>query len=423
MALAASILERLLLVTCVSLTSAGSAFAVPCSSQTEAQESAWALLNRSDYAGLDARLSLAQSSYRAGTINDVKLQQSFLQLCDNDPHLKAKYDAWVAAFPNSYVAHLARGNYLRNQGWQARGDGYADETGADRFEAMERLNSQAKKEYQDSLQLERKPILSYSGLIDMSRHGGSSGPELVEKALKVDPKSFVVRRVYMTSIETRWQGSADEMQDFATESKGYITAAQYHVLDAMVIEDRGWSAERAHDEAAAARLYKSAVDRVEDPSQAASGWYVQLEFETGWAYQQANDLPTAIVWFRRTVASNPEHHHALSNLAWTLQKTGQATEAASYYKRSADLGDTYAQDQYGKCLWFGLGIPKDPPAAVPYFERAAAAGSNEASSDLYWATRQLHLPPRGSLNGASMPVVPAARPLAPSEKDLGPTDS
>ncbi len=418
---------RFCLLTCLLMaTVPGTAGAAPCYAQPMGQDSSWNLLNRAQYAALDARLGAAQASYRAGSINDAQLNAAFMTLCDSDARLKANYDAWIAAMPRSYVARLARANYLRWQGWEARGDDYAANTSDEQFAAKDRFFAQARKDYEDSLQLESKPILSYAGFVNVGREGSHSRHEVIDDALKVDPKTFVVRRTYMVLLETRWRGSVSDMQQFAGQSRGFITAAQYHVLDAMAIEDRGWNTEMAGDELAAAHLYQSAVERVDDSTQAERSWYAHLNFETGWAYQHANDLPTAIVWYRRSLALDPVDRHTLSNLAWALQKTGQATDAAAYYQKSAELGDSYAQDQYGKCLWFGTGIPKDQQAAVPYFQRSAAAGSDEASRDLYWATRQLHLPQQGSLAGAAKPgaSAPAAnKPRIPAPLDQGPTDS
>ena len=424
-------LNWLLLVSCLLLMSVPrSAAAAPCYAQAMGSGSSWNLLDRGDYSSLDARLGAAQASYRAGSINDAELNAAFMKLCDSDARLRANYDAWIAAMPRSYVARLARANYLRQQGWDARGDDNTANTSAERFEAMARFFAEANQDYQDSLQLDGKPILSYAGLVNVgpkcARQGCDSRREVVNGALTVDPKTFVVRRTYMVLLETRWHGGVDDMQQFAGQSKGYITAAQYHVLDAMVIEDRGWNAEHAGDELSAAHLYQSAVERVDDSSLAERTWFAQLNFETGWAYQHANDLANALLWYRRAVTLNPVNHHALSSLAWTLQKSGQASEAASFYQKSAALGDAYAQDQYGKCLWFGLGIARDQQAAVPYFKRSAGAGSDEASSDLYWATRQLHLPPEGSLAGAAKPAAnPAvvAKPVPAAPADQGPADS
>jgi TPR repeat protein len=428
---AVSPLTGLCLLFCLLISSvSNAAFAAPCYAQAMGQDSSWNLLNQAQYATLDARLSAAQASYRAGTINDAQLNAAFMTLCDSDARLRANYDAWIGAMPSSYVARLARANYLRQQGWDARGDEYASKTSDDRFAAQRNFFAQANNDYQVSLQLDSKPILSYAGLVNVgsscARQGCNSSRQALDDALKVDPKAFVVRRTYMVLLETRWHGSVDEMEQFAGQSRGYVTASQYQVLDAMAIEDRGWTTEQAGDELAAAHLYQRAAERVVDSSQAERTWYAQLNFETGWAYQHANDLPTAIVWYRRAAALNPLNHHALSNLAWSLQKTGQATEAASFYQKSAALGDSWAEDQYGKCLWFGLGISKDQPAAVPYFARSAQAGSDEASRDLYWATRQLHLPLQGSLAGATKPAPntpPVDKPQAGPPTDLGPTDS
>ena len=399
-------LKRLLLLSLLLLILPGSAAAAPCYAQPMGPASLWNLLSRGDYSSLDARLGAAQASYRAGSINDAELNALFISLCDSDARLRANYDAWIAAMPRSYVALLARANYLRHQGWDARGDDYAASTSAERFAAQDRFFLQASKDYEDSLQLDGKPILSYAGLVNVGRQGSTSRREVVDEALTIDPKAFVVRRTYMVLLETRWHGSVAEMQQFAAQSKGYITASQYRVLDAMAIEDRGWNIEQAGDELGAARLYQSAVERVDDSSLVERTWYAQLNFETGWAYQHASDLPSALLWYRRAVALNPSNHHALSSLAWTLQKSGQASEAASFYQKSAALGDCL---RAGPVWQVSVVWPRDRPGPASggalHSSARQVLAPDEASSDLYWATRQLHLPPEGSLAGAAKPAA------------------
>lgn len=56
--------------------------------------------------------------------------------------------------------------------------------------------------------------------------------------------------------------------------------------------------------------------------------------------------------------------------------------AALFYKRAAELGHIRAQCSYGKCLYTGNGVAKDPAEAFRYFKKAADGNSNIARYNL-----------------------------------------
>ena len=71
-------------------------------------------------------------------------------------------------------------------------------------------------------------------------------------------------------------------------------------------------------------------------------------------------------------------------MAWQYPKCPQA------YRRGAELGDPYAQNEWGKALWFGVSpVKADRAAALPWFEKSAASGFAEAANNLMWARKQL----------------------------------
>jgi TPR repeat protein len=56
-------------------------------------------------------------------------------------------------------------------------------------------------------------------------------------------------------------------------------------------------------------------------------------------------------------------------------------EAAKYCKRSADQGNSNAQNNYGTCLSQGMGVPVNPTEAVKYFKLAADQGDANAQNN------------------------------------------
>jgi hypothetical protein len=79
------------------------------------------LLSNQRYPELDRRLTLAQHAYARGAINDEQLREVFRGFYFTTPTLASNFDEWIAQFPRSYVAHLARGIYYKKIGQERRG--------------------------------------------------------------------------------------------------------------------------------------------------------------------------------------------------------------------------------------------------------------------------------------------------------------
>jgi len=92
----------------------------------------------------------------------------------------------------------------------------------------------------------------------------------------------------------------------------------------------------------------------------------------------------ALRWFRQ--AARQRYAPALFALGF-MHESGDgveadATRAASFYLRAADLGHPAAQDNYARCLTFGLGVEIDRAAAFTWYRRAAWQGSPSAQLGL-----------------------------------------
>src|SRR6202012_3574337 len=102
-----------------------------------------------------------------------------------------------------------------------------------------------------SLALDERPLLSYSLLIDLTRHHGDEdyARRLLDAGLRLDPHGYILRLRYMTTLETRWGGSVRAMQSFLAECRAAkLDDAKLRTLEAMVERDRGWVADNARSE-------------------------------------------------------------------------------------------------------------------------------------------------------------------------------
>jgi hypothetical protein len=81
--------------------------------------------------------------------------------------------------------------------------------------------TQARENLLASLPLDAAPLVSYRYLIVIGMEFGERdrNRNWLEKATALDRDSIVIRRPYMISLETRWGGSLDAMQEFLDLSR------------------------------------------------------------------------------------------------------------------------------------------------------------------------------------------------------------
>lgn len=227
----------------------GATLALTSRAQAQQQEVAQSishtqqLLRQRSYAQLDERMNDFQAAYRRGALADTSLLQEFYAFTLADPALEPNLDAWVAAYPTSYAARLARGIHYFGAGVQTRGGQLADHTTSEQWRGMGLYLDKARQDLQDSLTLDSKPMLSYSVLMRIVMQLGEPQTvrTLFESAVALDPQNLVARASYMRSLETRFNGSLDQMVAFLQSSRDAgLSADQLTLLQKMVDNEREW---------------------------------------------------------------------------------------------------------------------------------------------------------------------------------------
>src|SRR3954464_3737641 len=157
------------------------------------------LLQGNQFDTLDDRYGDIQSAYRKGKITDVDLRAAFRAFYDPDPALEKSFDAWVKHSPRVYVAHLARGIYFKIVGSNRRGSAFASKTTAAQFDGMRAAYDVAEREFEISLELEKKPLLTYLYAMDAVRDDDDVDikRKFLDAAIAIDPSNFIVREKYM----------------------------------------------------------------------------------------------------------------------------------------------------------------------------------------------------------------------------------
>ena len=204
------------------------------------------LLRQSRYAELDRKMNGIQRSYEVGSITDERLLHEFRAFYDTEPALAGRYDAWVETMPRSYPALVARGIYLRYVAKQARGSAYIEDTPRQRIEIMSTYLARAMRDYNASLTLTKKPLLTYHSIIavtmlDAMVGGDDLARRMLNESIRVDPRNFVVRYKYFASLETRWGGSLEQMLDFEKQARAAgLSDAQLRYFANLLVAERRW---------------------------------------------------------------------------------------------------------------------------------------------------------------------------------------
>lgn len=204
------------------------------------------LLRQSRYVELDGKMNGIQRSYETGRITDERLLHEFRAFYDTDPTLAGRYDAWVETMPRSYSALVARGLYLRYLGKQARGSAYIEDTPPQQIAIMSTYLARAMRDYNASLTLTKKPLLTYHSIIavtmlDAMIGGDDLARRMLDESIRVDPRNFVVRYKYFASLQTRWGGSLEQMLDFEKQARAAgLSDGQLRYFANMLVAERRW---------------------------------------------------------------------------------------------------------------------------------------------------------------------------------------
>lgn len=158
------------------------------------------------------------------------------------PEGDALSQRWLALAPDSAFANAARGLWLKNQAWEARGPKWIRDTPIDQQRKMIAIGREAVALFEKSLRLEPKLLPAHAALMDLAR---STGDELLAgsafaQATRVDPACRVTTKYRMLSLLPRWGGSYQAMDAYATELAQYFARRPLVALTAVLpLDDRG----------------------------------------------------------------------------------------------------------------------------------------------------------------------------------------
>jgi len=306
--------------------------------QPLSQQEVRKLIDTGQYGSLNTHFLAAQADYEAGRSNDEDLRAAFRVFYDTDPALESSYNQWVAQFPTSYAAHLVRGLYHAKLGESLRGVQTVANTSKVSLDGMQRAFDAAARDLDESLHLTRKPILTYNYKMMISGEHADvdTSRRLLDQAIRIDPKNYVVRARYMSVIETRWGGSQDMMQAFLAECRrASLPDRQMRLLESVVAEDQGWIHLFVdHDYAAAEAAYRKSAALGGDPSlpNLITAMMAQKKFSE------------VIEPLTQELVARPGDANVLANRALAYMNSGRPREAIADWQAAAAAGSADAQN-------------------------------------------------------------------------------
>jgi TPR repeat protein len=307
-----------------------------------------------------------QNGYENGELSHAQLWKRFGLFDFVIPGTLPTLDAWVARYPQSYVARLVRGRQYAALGWDARGGNYASETPSENFREMARLHTLAADDLLASLALARRPFLSVETLMDVARLAGAheTVEKLFEDGVQAMPRTFALYRARMYSAQPRWGGSLQEMRALLAraESDG-LAAPEIAWLRAWIMLEENDAEIRSNPRAAVAFAQKAA--EIDDR---AARWVHRSRVE-----RQHGFLDDALASATRAIALDRDAYEGWAERGLVHEKRGEITDARSDYERGARLGSYDAQERVILARAYGqLGLQRDYAVAREWCELAAA---------------------------------------------------
>lgn len=373
------------------------------------------LLRERRFVELDALLAKQQQTYEADPSREADLERAF-QPFHTVENLEPLLSGWIAASPTSYVAHLARGSYYGYRGWDARGEKYINETPRENIREMERWFDKALADFELSLKLTAKPLLSYAGLIGIGQARGWNERKRrwIDEANNVAPSNLVARRAYLVSLRPQWGGSIVEMTAFVESSAKHLTPDDRRHLESYVWRAKGRVARNRGDKRTAAQHYTKSLELYDGDG--------EMYIYRGWMYADLGQQADALRDFNRGLEIRPDDAHGYrrrgalllkmgeyeralddSNRAlalkpddaWTWgnrgyvhERRGRLEQAFADYQKAAQRGDAWSQNRLGEYYWHGRATAPNRQQAIHWWKTAAEKGNRDAQHHLQNEGRQ-----------------------------------
>ena len=381
------------------------------------------LVKRADFAGLESTIGGLQEAYERDTAASVTLETAVATFARLPAAAEATLDQWVAKYPRSYAAHVARARFFMEQAVRARGDRFAADTPKENFTKMLALQARALDDLERSFALTAFPYLTHRYSISIARQ--QSRRDAVRThfaaAIQLAPLSVETRLAYLDALEPRWGGSMLAMQRFIDDSRAAVADDQaFARLQARVPAYRAFEARQAHNPDLALREIDTAIalhdaaglrcERANILGTLKRHADAFAELQRGLALSSYDsaclDAATYAVTKAPAATSAAENSeqlriltlvveqgkasaHTYGQRGWRYQQQARDDLAFPDYLAAAQLDDGWAQLMAGKMLWMGKGVKQDREQALHWLKLADAKGHPDAKLSYKQAQEQI----------------------------------
>lgn len=337
-------------------------------------------LEAEDYTTLDGYYTKIQGDYEAGRTSERELYDAFHTLYDENAAHERYFNGWVAAFPDSYVALLARGTYFYRVASFTRGAEFLDRTSRQQIAAMTGYLDRAEPDLIASLKLTAKPYLSTLYLLDINILDGSADQRRrwFEQGTAIEPGNWHLRERYMFSLRPRWGGSYEQMQAFLRDCEQLnLDPALLATLAIPIHSDMAEDAMRADENGRVGanvevfneweKVLNLAKQAGEEPSTEALVGYTRA----AWDLQRRSAADRGL---EQLLEREIDDSWSLTRVGYVLAQEHRDAEAWPLLLKAASLNDPWAQLTVGKTIYQGasdLNVPADRAKGVSWITRAA----------------------------------------------------
>jgi tetratricopeptide (TPR) repeat protein len=319
------------------------------------------LLGNKEYERLDEVFERLQKSFLEHLVEKDDEAVNIYNWCfgQSTPGLEGKLTAWIAASPRSAFAYLARATYYSKLAWRSRGGKWAQETSEQQFSEMRKYFKKAFNDNDKAMQLRPDMVKSYTLLIEASSAmPGINARQALDKALSINPASYRIRSVYMTTLLPKWGGSLSEMSRFVSATKPYYPRnPRLKAFDGALSMEFG-------NEAVLEKNYGKAIDYFSEAAK-----YDELAFlRRGAIYMKIRKYEEAKLDFEHVLRKDPSSTEALVKGAGCYYHTHNYRKALDMATAAVKIDPAYhiARYEQGRAYW-GL---CDGPAALRAFQKA-----------------------------------------------------
>ena len=328
----------------------------------------WEGMLRADrYMDLSARLSELDRDFNGGELPFRDYRRLLGDLGDVPAALEPKFNAWVEASKEAPLAQMARGIFLADLGWRARGSGYTRDLTRAQRKTMHDFFTRAITDLEAAIDKLPGCEACHAKLIEITKAGPGDAASLYQRANATKPGGILIAFQYLDALDPRWGGSAEEGRRFVENfKKKYPDSPVIPALEAGLIV---WQGDIPYYK----REYQKAVEPYSrvlamDPERSVTS------FKLAYALSELKRYDEALKWIEHSLSLAPRYGKALNTYGWILLHLNRPEDARAALMRAVAEGEEWSLEK-GVRTWrhAEFGVRSDPSITWEFCQQALRA--------------------------------------------------